>query len=223
MFKMLYVLSLLTLSGFAAPTQIACAADSQTTAGIFVYALFQDKAVVMVNGMKRVLNVGERSPEGILLLSSDGDSATVEINGRREQLSLGTHLGSAISAPTQAEVRLYPDAKGMYFTDGAINGQSVRFLVDTGATLIAMNAGLAKRLAIDYRMGKKGSVETASGIENAFAITLKSVKVGAVELKNVAAVVLDGGYPTEVLLGMSFLGQLEMQHDAKHLVLRKKH
>lgn len=223
MLRTLYLSGLLIVLGFAAPEQCARAANGQTAVDILVYALFQDKAVLMVNGTKRVLNVGERSPEGILLLTSNSDSAMVEFNGRREHLSLGAHLGSAISAPAQAEVRLYPDAKGMYFTEGTINGQSVRFLVDTGATLIAMNAGLAKRLAIDYRMGKKGTVETASGIENAFGITLKSVKVGAVELKNVAAVVLDGGYPTEVLLGMSFLGQLEMQRDAKHLVLRKKH
>lgn len=222
MIRTLKLLGLVIVLGFAAPLQMARGASGPAAADIFVYALFQGKAVLMVNGTKRVLNVGERSPEGILLVSSDGDSATVEFNGRRERLSLGSHLGPAISAPTQAEVRLYPDESGMYFTSGTINGQSVRFLVDTGATLISMNAVLAKRLAIDYRMGKKGMVETASGVENAYGITLKSVKVGAVELRDVDAVVIDGGYPTDVLLGMSFLGRLEMQRDTKHMVLRKK-
>jgi len=221
MIQILKLLGLLMVLGVAT-LQTARAAGGPAAADILVYALFQDKAVLMVNGTKRILKVGERSPEGIVLLSSDGDSATVEFNGRRERLTLGSHLGPAIAAPTQAEVRLYPDERGMYSIDGTINGQSVRFLVDTGATLIAMNAVIAKRLAIDFRMGKKGIVETASGIENAYGITLKSVKVGAVELRDVDAVVIDGGYPTDVLLGMSFLGRLEMQRDAKHMVLRKK-
>lgn len=221
MIQILKLLGLLMVLGVAT-LQTARAAGGPAAADILVYALFQDKAVLMVNGTKRILKVGERSPEGIVLLSSDGDSATVEFNGRRERLTLGSHLGPAIAAPAQAEVRLYPDERGMYSIDGTINGQSVRFLVDTGATLIAMNAVIAKRLAIDFRMGKKGIVETASGIENAYGITLKSVKVGAVELRDVDAVVIDGGYPTDVLLGMSFLGRLEMQRDAKHMVLRKK-
>lgn len=221
--RILYLLSLLMVFNFAAPMSLARGAGNPPTTDILVYALFQGKAVLMVNGTKRVLKEGERSPEGILLVSSDGDSATVEMHGRRERLTLGSHLGSAISAPIQAEVRLYPDASGMYVTDGTINGQSVRFLVDTGATLVSMNAVLAKRLNIDFRMGRKGKVETASGVEDAYGITLKSVKVGTVELRDVDAVVIDGSYPTDVLLGMSFLSRLEMQRDATHLVLRRKH
>lgn len=211
------LLSLLT------PLGAASGAGARPAPDILVYALFQGKAVLIVDGKKRVLQVGEKSPEGITLVASDGESAVVDIDGRRERLSLATQLGSVITAPTQTEVQLFPDASGMYFANGSVNGQVVRFLVDTGATLIAMNGALAKRLGIDYRMGRKGTVETASGVEGAYGITLRSVKVGEIELRDVDAVVIDGGYPTEVLLGMSFLGRLEMQRDARHLLLRKKH
>ena len=112
----------------------------------------------------------------------------------------------------------------MFSTIGSINGYPVRFLVDTGATMVAMNGSQARRLGLDFEMeGELQWVTTASGLEKAYRITLDRVKVGDIELTNVDSAVLGGDFPTQVLLGMSFLGRLEMQRAGNLLELRKKY
>ena len=81
----------------------------------------------------------------------------------------------------------------------------MQFLVDTGATSIAMNENEARRLGIDYRVdGKPMVASTASGTSRGWRVTLDRVKIGGIELLGVEAAVIEGGYPTEALLGMSF-------------------
>lgn len=190
---------------------------------IVVVALFKDKAVMNIDGNRRVLRVGEVSPEGAKLISADSDEAVIEVNGRREAFPLGAHIGSSFQAAASREVQIFPDTYGMYTTTGSINGHLINFLVDTGATTIALNANHAKRLGIDFRyVGKKGVVETASGVVEAYGIVLNSVRVGEIELRDVYATVIDGDFPTDVLLGMSFLGRVEMQRAGKALTLKKK-
>jgi len=97
----------------------------------------------------------------------------------------------------------------------------VNFLVDTGATNIAMNEIVAGRLGIDFRYsGTPTRVSTASGIAPAHNVTLASVRVGDIELKNIRATVLEGQYPREVLLGMSFLSRVELERKGKLTILR---
>ena len=112
----------------------------------------------------------------------------------------------------------------MFQTTGSINGLPVQFLVDTGASSVAMNSAEARRLGIDYRVvGEETRVATASGIESAYAVNLERVKVGEIQLHNVAGVVIDGAQPQQVLLGMSFLGQLDMNNEGTVMTLRKKY
>jgi aspartyl protease family protein len=100
----------------------------------------------------------------------------------------------------------------------------VNFLVDTGATTVVLNASQGRRLGLDYRMdGTIVSVVTASGVERGYQIKLRSVKVGQIELTNVEATVVDGAFPPEALLGMSFLGRLESESTPTMLLLRKKY
>jgi len=121
-------------------------------------------------------------------------------------------------------VQVWRDTAGMYTTVGSINGLPVTFLVDTGATAVAMNANQARRLGIDYRVtGRQSGVTTASGVEHAWAVTLDTVKVGDLELHNVGAVVLEGAHPATTLLGMTFLGRLEINNDGRLMTLRKKY
>ena len=87
-----------------------------------------------------------------------------------------------------------------------------------------MNAAQARRLGIDYRViGRPAAITTASRLEPAWAVTLDSVKVGDIELSNVEGVVLEGAQPQTVLLGMSYLGRLEIRNDGRLMTLQRKY
>ena len=191
---------------------------------IVVLGLFKDKAIVKIDGKQHVLSAGQTSPEGVRLISANSEQAVLEINGTSSTYKLGTHIGSQFAQPSAGRsVQIWPDSHGMYATVGSINGYPVDFLVDTGATLIALNRNQAKRLGIDYLVdGIKGTSSTASGVVTTYYVQLKKVRVGEIELRSVDAAVVDGDFPREVLLGNSFLNRLNMRRDGRMLELRKK-
>lgn len=194
-----------------------------TASDLMVLGLFRDKAVFSINGNQRSLAPGQTSPEGITLISASSDGAVLEVNGKRRHYPLGSQVNTQLAAPKHTAVQVYPNPHGMYTTVGSINGLLVNFLVDTGATFIALNANEAKRLGLSYRLGgQRTVVSTASGMTEAFLVKLAKVKIGEIELRDVDAAVIVGDSPTEVLLGMSFLGKLEIQYKNKVMELRKK-
>lgn len=191
---------------------------------VSVVGLFNGRAVLEIDGTRRVLKVGERSPEGVKLLAADSESARLEIDGREQRMTLGSHISGSYQAPQRAEVHVWPDRSGMYRRSGSINGQPVDFLVDTGASHIAMNSIQARRLGIDYRVhGERVMTSTASAVVSAYQITLERVQLGDITLRQVSAIVLEGPQPQDVLLGMSFLGRLEMQRESEAMVIREKY
>ena len=103
-----------------------------------VLALFPGKAMLEIDGQRKVLAAGTSGPGGVRLVSADPKSAVIEIDGRREELRLGSAVSASYAPRQRHEVRIVKDSRGSYFVDGLINGQSVRFLVDTGASSIAM-------------------------------------------------------------------------------------
>ncbi|MGH8533327.1 MAG: retropepsin-like aspartic protease family protein [Gammaproteobacteria bacterium] len=189
-----------------------------------VVGLFKDKAILDINGKQRLLAAGHQAPEGITLISANSKEAVIEVAGKRGIYALGNRIGSQFASPTAgATVQISPNYMGMYNVGGAINGFAVSFMVDTGATQVAMNKHLARRLGIDYRLiGNEGVSSTASGIVKSFGVTLKKVRVGDIELMDVPATVIDGDFPTETLLGMSFLSRVDMDRKGRLMVLRKK-
>ena len=190
---------------------------------IEVLALFKDKAVVLVDGQRRFLRPGVVSPEGVLLISSDSQQAVLEIDGIRSVWHLGQRINSHFQAPAVLYTRIPLDSDGMYTTTGYINGLAVPFVIDTGASLVAMNSLQARQLGIDYRLtGQKARSETASGVVDVYVVELDRVRVGDIELRNVSGSVHEGSFPTVILLGMSFLGRLDMQRDGRVLELRKR-
>jgi aspartyl protease family protein len=203
---------------------LAALSSLPATAGdIMVLGLFKDKAVLSINGKQRSLAPGQTSPEGVTLISASSNGAVLEVDGKRRSYPLGNQVNTQLAAPKHTAVQVYPNPQGVYTTVGSINGLPVNFLVDTGATLIAMNSQQAKRLSIDYRLnGQPTIVSTASGMAEAYIVKLGKVKVGEIELRDVDAAIIDGTSPAEVLLGMSFLGKLEIQHKEKVMELRKK-
>lgn len=192
---------------------------------IVVNGLFQDKAIVTIDGRRRVLKKGKASPEGALLIEADSKQAIIEIDGAQQTYTLNTQIGGKFEKPKGGKkITLVPDAAGMYHINGSINGSSVGFVVDTGATLVAMNSLVAKRLGLDYKLkGKEGLSYTASGKAKVYIVNLKKVRVGDIELHNIRGAVHEGGFPVVTLLGMSFLGQLDMKREGRVLELEKKY
>ena len=188
-----------------------------------VVGLFKERAVLTIDGRQRILRVGQTSPEGVRLISADSEAAVLEVDGRQIRASLDARVSASKKLRPTSEVQIRRDKTGMYSTVGSINGLPVNFLVDTGATQIAMNAAHARRLGIDYRVvGEPAAVTTASRVERAWAVMLDTVKVGEIELRNIAAVVLEGAQPGTILLGMSFLGKLQISNEGQLMTLRQK-
>ena len=191
-------------------------------ADILVLGLFKDMAILRVDGKQYKLRTGEASPEGIKLISADSEQAVLEIDGRRETYLLGSHISATFSAPEKAGAMIRP-VNGMYQVSGFINRQPVDFLVDTGASSIAINANQARKLGINFRYeGEEGYSSTASGYARIYKLKLDSVQIGDIVVNNVEAAVLEGDFPTTALLGMSFLNRVNMKRDGELLVLEKK-
>ena len=179
----------------------------------------------MVDGGKpRTLSVGQVTPEGVKLFSATSEAAVIEFGGRRETLSTGSgmRVGAATSTGSSEQAVLKADGRGHFYANGLINGSSVRFLIDTGATTIAFSTAEARRLGIDYRSGTRSVGRTANGIVTGYGVKLDTVRVGDITLQNVDAHVLEGMGPSDVLLGMSFLNRTQMQRDGDTLVLVKR-
>lgn len=187
-------------------------------------ALFKDKAVLVINGKRRILKAGSESPEGVVLIKSSSESAVIKINGEESTLRLdGKIVGKYVRGIAAKSLQLYPGAGGHYFVDGQINGRSMKFLVDTGATSVAINKDDAKRIGLLYRVdGVPTMIATASGVVKAYRVNFDEVMIRALSLKRVDGIVVDGSYPREALLGQSFLNRLDMRREGQMLELRER-
>jgi aspartyl protease family protein len=182
------------------------------------------KAVLMIDGKRHVVAAGDTTPEGVKLVSVQGDSVVLEIDGQQRKQTMGDNVvfNTRFTAPESQEVIISQNNQGLYTTVGSINGLTVSFLVDTGANIVTLNAQHARRLGVDYEeTGDPVMVATASGIVKAYRVSLRTVAVGQIELQNVAAVVMTGPHPAEILLGMTFLGSLEIQRNGNVMKIRK--
>jgi len=188
-----------------------------------VQGLFSGKAVLLIDGQRHILAAGQTSPEGVKVISADSHFAVLEVDGQQKKYGLGNTVSTVYAKAKTVKEQIAANDNGMFLSYGSINGQSVRFLVDTGASSVAMSSVDAKRLGILFRMnGKETYATTASGVVKSWAITLKSVTVGKIKQKNVPAMVVDGSHPTEVLLGMSFMNKLKVNKEGSMLTLEQK-
>jgi aspartyl protease family protein len=187
-----------------------------------VVGLSHGRAVIVgPNGKPKVYRDGDTLPNGARLVRATSESALVELNGKRSTLRIGTHVSTATPASSGGRVTLTADARGHFETIGTINGASVRFLVDTGASMISMGIDDARRVGIDYLKGQKGFSNTANGVAPVYRVKLDTVKVGEITLNGVDGLVHESSMPF-VLLGMSFLNRLEMNRQGDSLTLVKR-
>ena len=190
---------------------------------IEVQALFGGKAIVMIDGQRRTLSIGQTSPEGVKLVDADSKQAVLEIGGQVNTYKPGGAISLSYAKPKHLEETVYADDRGMFRSVGTINGRTVRFLLDTGATTIAMNKSQARQLGVDYRMkGERIIVSTASQHVKGYRIKLDSVSVGKIKQRNVEAMVIDGDHPGPILLGMSFLGKLKVEKAGDVMKIRQR-
>jgi len=122
-----------------------------------------------------------------------------------------------VSMPT-GEVVLQRNRAGQYVADGEINGRRVTFLLDTGATQVALSTQLARELGL--KRGAVVTLQTAAGPARGYAVRLDSVRLAGIEMRDVGALVSDGLAPEMVLLGMNFLKRVEMIQRGDQLILK---
>jgi len=198
----------------------ACTAAWATS--VSVVGLFKDKAIVSIDGGKpRTLSVGQ-SMGGVKLLAADSDSASFDVDGKRRTLSMGQSFAGGAATGARQSVSLTADARGHFSAAGSINGYPMSFLVDTGATAIAINAAEARRIGLDYKAGQAVSVGTAAGVVPAWRVKFNTIKVGGISVNQVDGLVVETGLNTP-LLGMSFLNRMEMRRDGQTMTLTQRY
>ncbi len=117
------------------------------------------------------------------------------------------------------EVVLQRNRQGHYITSGKINGKQAEFLLDTGATDVALSAALAKRF--DLQAGARGIATTANGNVTVYATRIERLEIGDIQLENVRASI-NPGMGDFILLGMSALRQIEFLQRGNTLTLRQR-
>ena len=199
---------------------LATAAQAQT---VSMSGSLGDKALLVIDGTPRTIAAGS-TVQGVKLIRVAGNEALVEIAGQRRTLTLGgqVNIGVADSPGGGSTIVLSADSAGHFFTNGTINGKTVRFVVDTGATNVSMSESLAEKLGLAWRNGQRGVSNTANGQVQTYRMPLTSVRVGEVEVFNVAATIVP--MPMDyVLLGNSFLTRFQMKRENDTLTLVKRY
>lgn len=191
-------------------------------ADVALVGVLPGKALVVIDGGKRqTLAVGEKSAEGVKLMAIESGAALFEIDGRQRRMQIGQSVVSTASTE-KPTLTLMADVRGHYLVPGSINGASMQFLVDTGATYISLGAADAKRARIDHMKGTPGITQTANGQVRVWRVKLNSVKLGSITLSDVDATVHERDMPV-VLLGMSFLNRMEIKRDGQSMTLTQRY
>jgi aspartyl protease family protein len=195
-----------------------------TATDVRLIGLAHNRAILVIDGGRpSMIRVGETGPAGVKVLAVTGEVATIEVDGESFALTLGDQPYAPPVAAKRTSVTLVSNGQGHFLTTGTINGASVRFIVDSGASLVAMGPNDAKRAGIDYMSGEKGYANTANGVAEVHRVRLDKVQIGDIVLHNVEGLVHSSMDMPVVLLGMSFLSRLDMQRQGDTLTLTKRY
>ena len=180
-------------------------------------------AEVAIDGAPPItIDVGQ-TIDGVTLISADRRGAVVRVGGATRTLPLTANRGP-VGGGSGESITLRADAAGHFITNGSINGSRVRFLVDTGATSIALSRPLAEEIGINYRRGAPMLSQTANGVVRGWRVVLDSVSIGGTTVNDVEAVVadVDRGGLSIALLGMTYLNRFDMRRQGSTLVLNRR-
>jgi aspartyl protease family protein len=209
-------------TGFAAAVLLAAgaaAAQSVTLNGTSGNRL----ALLVIDGVPRTLAIGQ-TVKGVKLLALDDGAAKIDVGGRQLLLRIGAapvKLGGGANDGGGSEIVLTASSGGHFMSSGSINGGAVQFLVDTGATLVALSQADAERIGLRYREAERLVTHTANGPVPVHRVMLNSVRIGDVEIYNVEAAVVPAQMPF-VLLGNSFLTRFQMKRENDRMTLVKR-
>jgi aspartyl protease family protein len=206
------------------PLLLAAACTFAHAQSVMLTGTIGSRAILIVNGgAPKTVAVGETF-QGVKLLSLGVEQATVEADGKRVLLRMDTPVSIGGSGPGGGGNRIVlpADSRGHFMTQGTINGRTVNFMLDTGATSVALSAADAQRIGLDFSKGQLIRMNTANGVAQAYRLRLNSVRVGDVEVYDVEAVVSQQPMPY-VLLGNSFINRFSMRRDADQMVLEKRY
>jgi aspartyl protease family protein len=182
------------------------------------------KGLLVIDGAPPKLLAAGETHAGVKLISASGDQAVLEIGGKRANLRVGdapVSLGSAGGAGGGNKITLPVGSGGHFMANGTVNGRAIQFMVDTGATAVALGINDAQRMGIDYQKGIPVRMNTANGVAQGWRVMLNSVRIGEVEIYDVEAVV--GPNMPFALLGNSFLSRFTMNRNSDTMVLERRY
>lgn len=192
-------------------------AGTASAASVGVMGLFRDKAMVSIDGSPPKMISAGQTVQGVKLLSANSDSAVFEIDGRQRTLAMGQSFASG-GGGGKPSITLSADPSGHFITAGSINGSSVMFLLDTGASSVTLPASEANRMGIDYKSGRMMGASTANGVIPAWRVVFDNVRLGSITLNQVEGLVVETSMPA-ALLGMSFLNRMDMKREGQNMTL----
>jgi aspartyl protease family protein len=209
----------------AAAVLLAALAGTALAQSVALQGMLGSKALLIVDGgAPKAVAPGE-THKGVKVLSTQGEQAVVEIDGKRHTLRVGdapASVGGGGGGLRGNKIVLTAGTGGHFVTQGAINGRSVQFMVDTGATGVGLSIGDAERIGLNYKAGQPIRINTANGQTTGWLVRLASVRIGDVEVYDVEAAVSPGAMPY-ILLGNSYLSRFQMRRDNDQLVLERRY
>lgn len=215
----LLVACVLPAGALAQPAPAAAAQTSVSLAGVL-----GSKALLIVNGSPPKGVAPGESHQDVKVVSVERDTATVDVAGKRLVLRMGDSPASigARGGPAHGNrIVLTGDSRGHFFSQGSINGHLLQFMVDTGATSVAISQVEADRMRLDYKSGQAIRLGTANGVTQGWRIRLNTMRLGEVDVYDVEAVVIPASMPF-ALLGNSFLSRFQMTRNNDQMVLEKR-
>ncbi|MDF1485262.1 TIGR02281 family clan AA aspartic protease [Ramlibacter sp. H39-3-26] len=184
--------------------------------------LGRERALLVVDGGAPRSVAAGQSLQGVKVLEIGRDAVVVDIAGSRATLRMGDAPVSVGNRGGGNRIVLMADSRGHFIHQGRINGQTMQFMVDTGATTVAIGMAEAERMGLDFRAGTPVRLATANGTAQGWAVKLGSLRIDDVELFGVDAVVTPMPMPY-VLLGNNFLAQFQLTRQSDQMVLEKRY
>jgi aspartyl protease family protein len=200
----------------------ACAFPARAADVALIGVIGERAAVIAIDGGEpKTIKLGQ-TWSGVTVVAVEKTRAIIEVDGKQRVLQLGQYARGASAGDGRQSVTLAADPRGHFFADATVNDLPLRFVVDTGASVVVLSGADAARLGLDYRKGPRANMQTANGATTGYLVKLEKVRVGGIELRNVDGVVVDQGLGSVGLLGMSFLNRLEMRRDGEKMELIRR-